>query len=306
MKEIKGFIAGVLITLLLLNPVIALGEAVAENIEVYFNKVNININGVPQEIDNFIYNNTAYVPLKTISEVLGKVLEWNPETYTVNIKEATTNVEDTSKEPENRGNSVGNTVNGSRVTFERDWIYYINIKDRGNIYKMKTNGSEKTLVYDNYTSNLNLMEGWLYFSSYDENGFFKNIYKMKTDGSERIKLSEDSPSYMNVVGDWIFYSNINDGDKIYKMKTDGSCRTRINYDPSWNLIVFDGWIYYVSGNLLCKVKTDGSQKTVLLDEVHRIRALYVIDEWLYYLGDGVKPNELFRMKLDGTCKEQIY
>ncbi|QUI20996.1 hypothetical protein HZI73_01205 [Vallitalea pronyensis] len=57
------------------------------NIEVLFNYINIKINGEKVDLDNFIYENTTYVPLRKVSELLNKDVIWNDVTKTANIVE---------------------------------------------------------------------------------------------------------------------------------------------------------------------------------------------------------------------------
>jgi uncharacterized protein YdcH (DUF465 family) len=68
-----------------------------------------------------------------------------------------------------------------------DWIYYINAYDQKSIYKIKTDGTEKT--------------------------------KITADSV----MDSDYPD-INVFDNYIYYRNASDGNKLYRIKTDGSNR----------------------------------------------------------------------------------
>lgn len=97
--SIKSFIAGMLLATLLFS-FIGFADDIAKNIEVYANKINIKVNGKLVQTDNFLYNGTTYAPMRTIAEILGKEVQWDPATYTANIVDPvikTTNLEANSR-----------------------------------------------------------------------------------------------------------------------------------------------------------------------------------------------------------------
>lgn len=85
-KEFKGFIIGVIITAMLMSTAVFADE-VKHNIEVMFNSVHLTVNGVMVEADNILFNETTYVPLREIAEILGKEVGWDEETNTASIND---------------------------------------------------------------------------------------------------------------------------------------------------------------------------------------------------------------------------
>ena len=72
------------------------------------------------------------------------------------------------------------------------------------------------------------------------------------------------------------------------------------------------WLYYSFFNSthytgLCKVKTDGTGKTVLAD-VYGARYINVVGDWVYYIdcGTSIYGNKVVRIKTDGTEKEVFF
>ncbi|HHV46092.1 MAG TPA: copper amine oxidase N-terminal domain-containing protein [Tissierellia bacterium] len=98
-KQLKGFILGVIVTVILMSTV-TYSESVKKTIEVVFNSVNITVNGKKVEADNTLYNGTTYVPLRAVAEMLGKEVGWDQAIRTASINDkATVN----NKETGNKG-----------------------------------------------------------------------------------------------------------------------------------------------------------------------------------------------------------
>lgn len=92
-KELKGFVIGVIITVMLMSTV-AFAGGVKQKIEVALNSINIAVNGKPVKADNILYKGTTYVPLRAISEMLRKDVDWNGDTNTASINDKDLNKAD--------------------------------------------------------------------------------------------------------------------------------------------------------------------------------------------------------------------
>ena len=60
---------------------------ISDYILVHRNLINIEVNGVPAEVDNFLFNGRTYVQLREISEMLNKDVGWNPDTRVASIND---------------------------------------------------------------------------------------------------------------------------------------------------------------------------------------------------------------------------
>lgn len=87
-RELRGFIMGVIVSALLMSSVV-LATPIEKMIEVVFNKVNITVNEEKVEADNILYQGTTYVPLRAISEILDKEVNWDGKTNTASINDST-------------------------------------------------------------------------------------------------------------------------------------------------------------------------------------------------------------------------
>lgn len=157
----------------------------------------------------------------------------------------------------------------SDLFFFEDTIYYTQREyddklNKYSLYRMNSNGTNKTKIHDEDINNFNILGEWIYYIDKDNNS---NIYKMRLDGSDKTKINSDKSSYINVVGEWIYYVNSIDihNDALYKIKTDGSSRVKV-LDAAGSRVValnkIDDWIYYVRVDFYgatYRVKIDGSE-----------------------------------------------
>lgn len=216
------------------------------------------------------------------------------------------------------GNTQGNINNGGYAAIQGDWIYYsTNIDyDYGSLYKIKTDGSEKTKVSDDNPSFINVVGDRIYYCNhtyvYGDVGFYSqyNIYSIKTDGSDRKQLNEDSSNAIIVVDDRIYYRNRDDtGYNVYSIKTDGSDRKKVTdvKEKSNGLggirsfVMGGDRIYYTVWyeNGIHSVKTDGSDYKKVNDE--RSESFIVVDD-LIYISNG---QQIYSIKTDGSDRKHI-
>ena len=97
-EKTKGFILGVLVILIIFNAIV---PVLAQQIEVFFNTINIHINGKrvadigqSYKIDNgdevpysINYKGTVYLPLRKLGELFDKNIIWNDESKTAFVND---------------------------------------------------------------------------------------------------------------------------------------------------------------------------------------------------------------------------
>jgi len=231
----------------------------------------------------------------------------------------------------------GNIINGN-FAYDDGWIYYSSEKEFC-VYKMRGDGSEKTMIADHKAYYINIYDGWIYYC-------FDGIRKMRLDGSGDRQLYYDlAPTDLNVSGGWIYYC-VNEGGGligIFKMRLDGSEMTqvragvtaywltvvenriyytdavsgalyRINTDGTEETRIFvekgvchiniaGDWIYYEAGyGDLCKMRINGAEWAVIKKECMVYFCFNVAGDWVYYEGyyDAGNSSALFKIRTDGT------
>lgn len=164
-----------------------------------------------------------------------------------------------------------------KINIVGDLIYYVN--DDGLIYKIRTDGSEKTKLKNEFTLFDFAVDGDTIFGSKAD------IYcKMRIDGSGFVNYGDD----------------INKETGQFLMKV--------------NLNAADGWLYFLqyeyhnkqySNSAIYKIKADKSQKTKIADvKYHGKFFICVVDDWIYF-EDGEDDYMMYRVKTDGTKLERV-
>ncbi len=83
----KVFICCFVLILVLITSSLSMGNDLSELIKVHRNKVILEVNSIRVTTDNFLYNGTTYVPIRAVSELLGKDVGWNAYTNVASINE---------------------------------------------------------------------------------------------------------------------------------------------------------------------------------------------------------------------------
>ncbi|MDD2481414.1 MAG: DUF5050 domain-containing protein [Lutispora sp.] len=215
------------------------------------------------------------------------------------------------------GDTSDKVMNLGQISQSGGWIYYVY---DANLYKRKTDWTERTKISDDEFYSIYIFDGWIY---YTDSVDVSNLCKMKTDGSGQVKISDDIIRSFVISGDWIFYTTkksmleINElkkeskdfsemGGALYRVKTDGSEKMKLaDVDFEFGgLKVLGEWVYYSDiGNLL-KIRTDGTEQTLVAEDAG---IEYVSGDWLYYLikspeKQGLEKITIYRIKADGTEK----
>jgi len=240
----------------------------------------------------------------------------------------------------NRGNTIGNLVNGGMAAEEDGWIYFSNKGDSSKLYKMKADGTEKIKMDDLSCEYINVVDGWIYFIAGDAQNSAP-IYKMKVDGTGKTDVGNDDCSEIVVIGSWIYYTT---GSELCKMRTDGTHKTLINTGLAYDVNVVGDWIYYNGGDsgYTYKIRVNGTNNTLLNygssicmnvagDSIYYVNynddkkiykmnndgtgntslglrakdvnnSLNVSGDWIYYLEE---PDTLYKAKIDGSGRTKI-
>lgn len=177
------------------------------------------------------------------------------------------------------------------INVVNDWLYYV---DSSKLYKMKTNGTENTLLGEHSCSLLIVNEDYIYYMDHSN----ESIYRLNLDGTDRIKIVENSYYYFNVVDDVIYFMNANDEGSLYKCDVEGNDKTKINKDIAIQLQVINDWIYYFKDReTIYKMRIDGSDNIKIINGTF-ITWMNVSDGWLYYY--DAKEGFLSKIRIDGT------
>lgn len=201
---------------------------------------------------------------------------------------------------------------GSVLAWEGGIVYYTDPGDGNHLYYCNEDGSNRTLMSKLHTQDINIMDGWVYFSGYDEANREKTTgaYKMKLDGTQLHML--DDLGYarsLSIVDDTLYYTGLTtEGNYLYQSDLDGKNPKKINTEPYGDsLIVFSiygDYAYFVDsdngGHTLMRMSlSDGNIETV----VSKLSSTY------YQLDkDGifvVRSQDIYHYDLNGGSEAKL-
>jgi len=83
--NIKSFALGFLASALIFTSTTVYGASLFKTIDVVPNTIKVMVDGHTVESDNFLYNNTTYVPIRNIATALGEKVDYEQSTSTAYI-----------------------------------------------------------------------------------------------------------------------------------------------------------------------------------------------------------------------------
>lgn len=183
-----------------------------------------------------------------------------------------------------------------------DYLYFTTTNENNSICRVKKDGTNFEVLYNNPCHELTFYEGWLYFCSNmgDEN---YHICRMNPENLEVKILYDCREWYMSIYNDKIFFCNCDDNYNIYSMNLDGSDCKPIYYGECYDLCIVNNKIYFSKGaqsRQLYRIDLDGSD-LILLRDSYTIYTNYRDDKLYYIDSDGL----LCKCNLDGTHAEIV-
>jgi len=120
---------------------------------------------------------------------------------------------------------------GSVLAWEGGIVYFTNPADNNYLYCCNEDGSNQKLMVNLHTEDINIMDGWVYFTGYDENNRIETtgVYKMKLDGTKLRLMESLGWAYrISIVDETLYYTSMtNDGNSLYQSDLDGNNRKEI-------------------------------------------------------------------------------
>lgn len=121
----KKFICGAITGAVIATAVGVGAVGVWDTIPVLKNDIKVIVNGNEVADDNFLYNDTTYIPLRAVSSALGENVEYDEAENTAYIGERKDNMDNT--EVKNKYIPEENDMQRWMFIREKDNVYYISI-----------------------------------------------------------------------------------------------------------------------------------------------------------------------------------
>lgn len=158
-------------------------------------------------------------------------------------------------------------------------------------------GNDTSLIFkdtiDTVQSDLNIVDGWLYYCSTPSAGTESSFNKMEIDGSNNtvIMSSKVNNNYhYSIANNRIYYYSHHIGTKngaVYSMNLDGT-DTKTVIENCCIYTIDNGWIYYRPGEYmnptgLYRMKPDGSQQECLFEKIDDYATIWINNDSIYML-----------------------
>ncbi|EYE87355.1 hypothetical protein Q428_13755 [Fervidicella metallireducens AeB] len=189
------------------------------------------------------------------------------------------------------------------------YVYYTD--SNGTLHKYDSDGKEIADICENeqnivwkFTLYSKVYGDYLY--SWDYDGIKRT--NLLTGNTEEITKDSIYPMVEFKDG-WIYYIN-NLDYKLYKIKTDGKDRIKLtdeeliisgpDYDMGRFTVIEDS-IYYLYNNMIYKIKTDGTNKNLIVDGA---KDFTTNNKYIYYI-DEFDNGSLYRVNLEGRERNKL-
>jgi hypothetical protein len=208
------------------------------------------------------------------------------------------------------GRTVLNNENSHFVHVIGEWIYYKNA-DTNTAYRMRTDGTSKTKLFDDCES-FSIDNNWIYYSLNDS----VNFYKMRTNGTDnKVWWEQDSVffSIFQYVENGICYDSFI-GLNIRNAETQNIILSINGID---RFISRGNYIYFTTRRAdigfyrinidglegLISISPDEMDKMTKLSDDAAAYCINIVGNWIYFInGDD---NKYYRMRLDGSQRQEV-
>ena len=189
----------------------------------------------------------------------------------------------------------------------------VKIKTNGNLYSIKTNGSDKNKISDKNIQYYEICNNLIYYIY--ENDGNSYIARMKLDGDKNTrigKLEDDEYIALHVKGSKVYYIVLEGGSqyKLYKMNKNGEKEERIYTfsEDIENINMQDDAIYYTVKDgeyKICTINYKAANKGVI-KKVSNLDAIGISGKWVFYVYEN-EDNEIVieRIKINGEQQQSL-
>ncbi len=197
------------------------------------------------------------------------------------------------------------------LNYHDGWIYYSNLSDKGKLYRIRTDGSNKSALSNMRTESIDIVGDTVYYATTvlggEEETPAIGIYRLGPEG-DPTKIISVNAEHISILGDNIYFVDKGNGYKLCYVEKDGTGLTAATDEFIHAYDVADDWIYCAGRESIYKMRKDGSSKT-LLSKTGATSILVVGDTVFYnYLSviekeDG--SSAFMSMQTDGTGAKKL-
>ena len=199
-------------------------------------------------------------------------------------------------------------------------VFYIN--SEGNTCSMSLNGDNKKVVYNGTTGYIGITDKYIFVNEFDENQKYVT-YRLNLDGTNKIGINGGKVLSLNVYGDMIYYTN--EESKICSMNMKDMKENIISETAAYYMNQNGDYLYYMdyvdeeqiseedfgyknTGYVvgIYKIKTDGSEKTLITKLDSYSSFINVLDDKVFYMDSNDKIGSISFIDSDGNNRNPVY
>ena len=122
-------------------------------------------------------------------------------------------------------NTILSKSAAQQINIAGDWIYFSTPYSRGQIYKCRRDGTERTKIGTARTDyGMLVLQDWIYYINNSD----KKLYKVRTDGTDNTKVISDGLLYnINYLDGWLYYREMESPYLLYQSRLDGTGRRAV-------------------------------------------------------------------------------
>ena len=187
-----------------------------------------------------------------------------------------------------------------------DKLYFLSSEVGFGVLDINTNEVTRYAETENITKML-VIDDWILYTQKDQ-----HLWAMRIDGTDMRRITDFSCySEFYVYEDRLYCIGAED-NFLYSVTLDGTDKKLILDNEILNFNISDGWIYFSemkdfdsaeeNDPSLTKMRVDGAQQKVICNDY--ASSINVSGDWIYY-SNRSSEGELYRIKTDGTLREQL-
>ncbi len=190
-----------------------------------------------------------------------------------------------------------------RLAASGEWLYYGDATYGMDtpLYKVRLDGTEKTLLDEDDCNGYLVIGDWIYYSG---GGAFGPLHKIKSDGSGKTRLGSLEMHDFVADGGWLYYTTYSSwteagNGRLIRVRTDGTGEEQIARKVA-QVAARDGRLYYRENDERALFAFQPLEKPTLLLE-DSVRDFIVTDQAIFYSGES----GVFQTALDGTGRSAL-
>ncbi len=226
------------------------------------------------------------------------------------------------------GNINSNMTYGGRIVKDGKWLYFsldsMNLQQDGiGICKMKSDGSNFSVLVNDWSKCFNISAEYLYYIKTHDGGLSEDIYRIKKDGTQEEKLLEGECINLMLIGNKLYFTCMSEDKfayKLYRMNIDGTQKELLIQERCGANFLYSNGFVYIEISIerkdggfdaaLCKINiNDSKQKRIIAHNFDASPAFfmnssfYIHKDKIFYI--NAKDNHAYSMNDDGISVKKI-